>query len=81
LRASVIREFFGRRNFGAIHGIVLGIMMLGNIAGPPLAARVFENWGSYQPIWLAFAGLAVVAILVVITTPTVRSTAQSVDET
>ena len=81
LRASVIREFFGRRNFGAIHGIVLGIMMLGNIAGPPLAARVFENWGSYQPIWLAFAGLAVVAILVVITTPTVSSTAQPVDET
>ena len=30
LRASVIREFFGRSNFGAIHGIVLGIMMLGN---------------------------------------------------
>jgi sugar phosphate permease len=81
LRASVIREFFGRSNFGAIHGIVLGIMMLGNITGPPLAAWVFEKWGSYQPIWFVFAGLAVAAILMVITTPPVSSTAQPVDET
>lgn len=81
LRASVIREFFGRSNFGAIHGFVLGIMALGSIAGPPLAGWVFDKWGSYQPIWLVFAGLAVVAILVVITTPPVSSTAQPVDET
>jgi sugar phosphate permease len=71
LRASVITEFFGRSHFGAIHGIVLGIMMLGNIAGPPLAAWVFENWGSYQPIWLVFAGLAAAAILAAITIPPV----------
>jgi MFS family permease len=81
LRASVIREFFGRSNFGAIHGFVLGIMALGSIAGPPLAGWVFDNWGSYQPIWLVFAGLAVAAILVAITTPPVSSTAQPVDET
>jgi MFS family permease len=81
LRASVIREYFGRSNFGAIHGIVLGIMMLGNVAGPPLAAWVFEHWESYQPIWFVFAGLAVAAILVVITTPPVSSTAQIVDKT
>ena len=81
LRASAIAEFFGRSNFGAIHGIVIGIMMLGNIAGPPLAAWVFEKWGSYQPIWLAFAGLAVAAILAVITTPPVSSTVQPIDET
>ncbi|MCJ7655014.1 MAG: MFS transporter [Dehalococcoidia bacterium] len=81
LRASAIAEFFGRSNFGAIHGIVIGIMMLGNIAGPPLAAWVFEKWGSYQPIWFVFAGLAVAAILAVITTPPVSSTTQPIDET
>lgn len=80
LRASVIREFFGRSNFGAIHGIVLGIMMLGNITGPPLAAWVFEKWGSYQLIWFAFAGIAVAATLEVIFTPPVSSTAQPVNE-
>jgi MFS family permease len=81
LRGSVIREFFGRSNFGAIHGIVLGIMMLGNIAAPPLAAWVFERWGSYQPIWFAFVGLAAAAILLAVTTPQVSSTAQPVDDT
>ena len=80
LRASVIRESFGRGNFGAIHGFVLGIIALGSIAGPPLAGWVFDSWGSYQPIWLAFAGLAVVAILVAITTPPVNDTTQPADK-
>ena len=81
LRASVIREFFGRRNFGAIHGFMIGVMALGGIAGPPLAGWVFDNWQNYQPIWFVFAGLALAAIPVVLTTPTINATAQAVDET
>jgi OFA family oxalate/formate antiporter-like MFS transporter len=81
LRASVIAEFFGRSHFGAIHGIVIGIMMVGSIAGPPLAAWVFEKWGSYQPIWFVFAGLAAAAILAAITTPPVSDTVHPVGET
>jgi len=81
LRGSVIREFFGRGNFGAIHGLVIGIMMVGSIAGPPLAGWVFDNWGSYQPIWFVFTGLAVAAILLAVTTPPVSATVQPVDET
>lgn len=81
LRASLIREFFGRKNFGAIHGLMIGVMALGSIAGPPLAGYVFDNWGSYQPIWFVFAGLAIAALLSVITTPPVSSTVQPVDET
>ncbi|HUW44685.1 MAG TPA: MFS transporter [Dehalococcoidia bacterium] len=81
LRASLIREFFGRKNFGAIHGLMIGVMALGSIAGPPLAGYVFDNWGSYQPIWFVFAGLAIAALLAVITTPPVSSTVQPVDET
>jgi len=81
LRASVIREFFGRRNFGAIHGFMIGVMALGGIAGPPLAGWVFDNWQNYQPIWFVFAGLALAAIPVVLTTPTIDATVQPVDET
>jgi OFA family oxalate/formate antiporter-like MFS transporter len=81
LRASLIREFFGRSKFGTIHGFTVGMMALGTIAGPPLAGLVFDKWGSYQPIWLVFAGLAVVALLTVATTPAINGTAQSVDET
>jgi sugar phosphate permease len=81
LRASLIREFFGRSKFGTIHGFAVGMMALGTIAGPPLAGWVFDNWGSYQPIWFVFAGLAVVALLAVVTTPPVSSTVQPVAET
>ena len=81
LRASVISEFFGRRNFGAIHGLVIGIMMLGSIAGPPLAGWVFDKWHSYQPIWFVFAGLAIAALVSSATTPPVSTTVQSVHRT
>jgi MFS family permease len=81
LRGSAIREFFGRGNFGAIHGLVIGIMMVGSVAGPPLAGWVFDKWHSYQPIWFVFTGLAVAAILLAVTTPQVSATVQPVDET
>jgi len=81
LRGSAIREFFGRSNFGAIHGLVIGIMMLGVITGPPLAGWVFDKWGSYQPIWFVFTGLAVAAILLAVTTPQVSATIKPTDET
>ena len=35
----------------------------------PLAGWIFDNWGNYQGIWLAFAGLAVVALLAIATVP------------
>jgi len=81
LRGSVIREFFGRSNFGAIHGLVIGIMMIGSITGPPLAGWVFDNWGSYQPIWFVFTSLTVAAILLAVTTPQVSATVKPIDET
>lgn len=74
LKASVIREFFGRGNFGAIHGLMTGIMASGSLASPAVAGWVFDNWGTYRPIWLVLAGLAVLAILVIVTTPRVNST-------
>jgi sugar phosphate permease len=81
LRGSVIREFFGRSNFGAIHGLVIGIMMIGSITGPPLAGWVFDKWGSYQPIWFAFTSLAVAAIVLAVTTPQMGATVKPVDKT
>ena len=80
LRASVIREFFGRSSFGTIHGLVIGIMMLGSIAGPFIAGYVFDNWDSYQPIWFVFVGLAIAALFAVATTPPVSTTVQPLDE-
>ncbi|HEX9897409.1 MAG TPA: MFS transporter [Dehalococcoidales bacterium] len=63
VRASVVRDYFGRKSFGAIHGLVMGLAVVGTITGPPLAGWVFDTWGSYHGIWFAFA-LAAVAPLI-----------------
>jgi len=80
LRVTLVREYFGRSSFGTIHGISMGIMMLGNLAGPPLAGWVFDTWADYQPIWIGFTCLAIVALIIVATMPSVSSTIQLADK-
>ena len=72
LRSAILREYFGRSRFGTIHGFAVGVMMLGNLVGAPLAGWVFDNWGSYQGIWFVFAGLDFAGIVIMLTTPRVR---------
>ncbi len=69
MRVALVRECFGTSKFGTIHGFTVGVMMLGNITGPPLAGWVFDTWGSYQGIWLSFAVLSILALVIVLTTP------------
>ncbi|MFC1917437.1 MFS transporter [Chloroflexota bacterium] len=69
LRPALVSEYFGRANFGAIIGFVIGINMLGNFAGPPVAGWVFDSWGSYRGIWVVFAGLGLLATLLIINIP------------
>ncbi len=71
LRPSLGREYFGRTNFGAIFGLVMGIGGLGSIIGPTAAGWVYDNFSSYQGIWLVFTGLAIVAVISVLTIPPV----------
>ena len=80
LRGALVQEYFGRGRFGTILGFMVGIMHLGTIAGPPLAGWVFDNWGSYQAIWFVFAGVAVVALIIVATTPQVGAITKLADE-
>ncbi len=72
-RVNLIREYFGRHRFGTMHGFTVGVMMVGNITGAPLAGWIFDKWGSYQGAWFLLAGLAAVAILIIVTTPPVRT--------
>ncbi|MFQ5826536.1 MAG: MFS transporter, partial [Dehalococcoidia bacterium] len=37
LRATIQREYFGRRAFGTIQGLMMGLMTVGHIIGPSLA--------------------------------------------
>ena len=81
LRPSLTREYFGRRNFGSIFGLILGIGAIGGITGPTLAGWVYDNWGSYQAVWFLLAGLAIVAIISILTMAPGRSAVALGDRT
>jgi len=49
-----------------------GIGTIGMMTGPAIAGLAYDNWGSYQTIWLLLAGLALVAIISVSTIAPVR---------
>ena len=71
MSAALIREYFGRGKFGTIHGFMFGLMALGGLVGAPLAGWVFDTWGSYNGIWLVFAGLTAAGVIILGTTPPV----------
>ncbi len=73
-RVVVVREYFGRSSFGTIHGIIMGLMTVGNIAGTPLAGWVFDTWKTYQPVWFVFAVLAFIGAIFIFTMPKAVST-------
>jgi len=80
MRPALLREYFGRRQFGTIHGFSVGILMLGVMAGAPLAGWAFDEWGSYQGIWLIFAGVGVASLVTMLTTPSLDGKIQLADK-
>jgi MFS transporter, OFA family, oxalate/formate antiporter len=75
-RTSLARAYFGRANFGSIFGLMVGLSMLGSIAGAPVAGWVYDTWGSYQGVWLTMALLTVPAILSIINVKQVAAAAE-----
>jgi len=68
----LLREHFGRGNFGTIIGFAWGILMFGGMAGPPIAGWVFDTWGSYQGIWVVMAGSAFIGAIIMSMMPRVK---------
>jgi sugar phosphate permease len=69
MRVALLRGTFGRGNFGSIFGFLMGISVVGSILGPPMAAWVFDNWGSYQNVWFIAAGFAIASMAFIWTMP------------
>lgn len=79
-RPSLVRDYFGRANFGTIFGLIIGINMLGGIVGPTLAGWVYDTWGRYQGMWLVLAGLPFAALIAMLTIAPIRTVAPATDE-
>ncbi|MBA7537104.1 L-lactate transporter [subsurface metagenome] len=68
-RLTLLRKYFGRMSFGTILGFSSGVMMVGHIAGAPLAGWVFDTYGSYQGVWFGFVFLSLLGLVLMLTAP------------
>jgi len=68
----LLRDYFGRGSYGTIIGVAWGILLLGNVVGPPFVGWFFDARGSYQYSWLVLAGMTAVGSLVMLTAPRAR---------
>jgi len=66
LRGSIVKEYFGMASFGKIFGIMMGIATVGGVMGPFLAGWTYDTLGSYHPIWLVFAGVSIVPVILML---------------
>lgn len=73
MTSALLREYFGRVRLGTIIGMAMGAMMAGNILGPPIAAWIYDNYGSYQGAWFGMTGLLVIGVVIMMTTPSIRN--------
>lgn len=65
VRAGLIRDYFGRKNFGSIHGVSLSIMTVGAIIGPAFAGWIFDLNKSYDLAWqICFWGMVITLPLI-----------------
>ena len=66
LRGALIREYYGKYNFGKLMGIMLGFGACGGIIGPTAAGWVFDRMQSYYFVWLGFSALIGLAIILIL---------------
>lgn len=61
IRGAILREYFGRKSFGKMIGIVMGSASIGGIIGPTMAGWSLDGLNSYTPVWVALFGLTLLA--------------------
>jgi len=66
LRSAILREYYGRRSFGKLMGIIMGFAAMGGIIGPTVAGWAFDTSGSYVNTWRALCALTGFAVLLIV---------------
>lgn len=66
MRASVIREYYGRKSFGRLVGILMGFSSIGGIIGPTLTGWTFDTTGSYYLVWIVFCLLILLSGFIIL---------------
>ncbi|MFC2041551.1 MFS transporter [Chloroflexota bacterium] len=55
LRITIQGEYFGRKAFGSVQGLMQGVHVVGAIFSPVFTGWIYDMQGSYQLAWLVLA--------------------------
>ena len=65
----LFRAYFGTKHFGTVLGLANIFMTIGTITGPPLAGKVYDILGRFDPIWLFLSATAALGAIITATSP------------
>ena len=81
LRPAIQGEYFGRKQFGTIQGLLLSLSTVSSMIGPPFAGWICDVTGSYRLAFLILAAIPAVGILFFFLTPPPRHKVKSAGST
>jgi MFS family permease len=77
LRAPILQEYFGVKNFGAIFGVTSIFITVASVVSQPLAGWLYDMHHDYKVWWLIVVGLGVLALIAALTIPRGRNRTES----
>ena len=69
VRAALLREYFGTKNFGTILGLTGIFHTVAMVAAPPLAGWIYDTSSDYHSVWLTLGIMTLVGAAVMSATP------------
>jgi len=80
LMSFLVTRYFGVRAFGALHGLMFAIFVVGNAAGAAALGWSFQLLKSYGPAFVVFEIFLVIACILFLTLGTYRYPVSAMDE-
>lgn len=62
LAGALQGQYFGRKSYGAIQGLIHSLTVVFGIAGPVLTGWLYDTSGSYQTAFLVMGGIVLVSV-------------------
>ncbi|MEE1674825.1 MFS transporter [Agarivorans aestuarii] len=64
LTSGLVRQIFGARYLSTLYGLVFFTHQIGSFLGAWVGGRIYDYYGSYEPIWWSTVALAFIAALI-----------------
>jgi MFS family permease len=61
---ALVANYYGHKNYASLIGIHGMVVIVVGSSGPIVAAHVFESIGSYTPVFLSFAAVAMLPVII-----------------